>query len=183
MYDELYETWKKEKESVEIQTLPKNFYNKLALYMKKIREASRMLDEKTLRGKLLFEETQNVKKLAEELILLRSEKTVKKMMARSLLPKERLTEEEEKIFRELEPSVESFNALLKNVLEGRSLQIDVKDPQKKMVLRLLQDIPAIIGADMKTYGPFKQEDVVSLPLENAKILVKQCVAKKVEVKY
>jgi len=48
-------------------------------------------------------------------------------------------------------------------------------------LRFLRDIPAIIGADMKTYGPFNAEDVASLPAENAKILAKQGLAERVEV--
>ena len=52
--------------------------------------------------------------------------------------------------------------------------------RKKVVLRFLQDIPAIIGSDMKTYGPFLAEDVGSLPDENAKILVRQGLAKLVE---
>jgi len=34
---------------------------------------------------------------------------------------------------------------------------------------------------MKTYGPFKVEDVASLPAENAKILIRQGLAEKVEV--
>jgi DNA replication initiation complex subunit (GINS family) len=34
---------------------------------------------------------------------------------------------------------------------------------------------------MKTYGPFKAEDVASLPVENVKILVKQGLAEKIEV--
>jgi DNA replication initiation complex subunit (GINS family) len=42
-------------------------------------------------------------------------------------------------------------------------------------------VPAIIGSDMKTYGPFEAEDIASLPAENAKILVKQGLAEKVEV--
>jgi len=33
---------------------------------------------------------------------------------------------------------------------------------------------------METYGPFKVEDVASLPVENAKILVKKGLAEKVE---
>jgi DNA replication initiation complex subunit (GINS family) len=33
---------------------------------------------------------------------------------------------------------------------------------------------------MKTYGPFKVEDVASLPIENAKVLIKQGLAEKVE---
>jgi DNA replication initiation complex subunit (GINS family) len=45
----------------------------------------------------------------------------------------------------------------------------------------LKAIPAVVGVDMKTYGPFLAEDVGSLPLENAKILVKRGLAEAVEV--
>jgi DNA replication initiation complex subunit (GINS family) len=33
---------------------------------------------------------------------------------------------------------------------------------------------------MKTYGPFKVEDIASLPTENAKVMIKQGLAEKVE---
>jgi len=38
-----------------------------------------------------------------------------------------------------------------------------------------------MGVDLKSYGPFKVEDVASLPAENAKVLVKQGLAVQVEV--
>ena len=49
------------------------------------------------------------------------------------------------------------------------------------MLRFLKAIPSIIGADMKTYGPFAAEDVASVPADNAKILVKQGLAVVVDV--
>jgi len=48
-------------------------------------------------------------------------------------------------------------------------------------LRFLKAVPAIIGSDMKTYGPFAVEDVASVPVENAKILAKQGFAEVVDV--
>jgi DNA replication initiation complex subunit (GINS family) len=64
---------------------------------------------------------------------------------------------------------------------GRLLHAGREKP-KKRVLRFLQETPSIVGADMKTYGPFLPQDVASLPVENAKVLVKQRVAVEVEVK-
>jgi DNA replication factor GINS len=49
-------------------------------------------------------------------------------------------------------------------------------------VRFLKEVPAIIGADMKTYVPFKPEDIATLPVENAKALIKQEVAMEVEIK-
>jgi DNA replication initiation complex subunit (GINS family) len=45
----------------------------------------------------------------------------------------------------------------------------------------VKEVPEIIGSDMKTYGPFKVEDVAALPVENTRILIKQGLAEKVEV--
>jgi len=182
VYNELYEAWKREKENPEMQPLPKDFYNKLAQYMRKIREESRMLDEKTTKARLLMQESKNVRKMVTELVLLRHEKAIKKASVGETSPKEGLTREEEKLMAEVAPSFESFQALLKDILGGRLPQVESKGKPKKQVLRFLKEIPAIIGADMKTYGPFKPEDVGSLPLENAKILIKQGVAIGVEVK-
>lgn len=182
MYNELYEAWRKEKENVEVQPLPKDFYAKLAQYMKKIREESRMLDEKTTKAKLLTHESRNVRKMVKELVLLRHEKTVKKVSIGEMAPKENLTKEEEKLVKDVTPSFEAFQTLLKDILGGRLPQLESREKPKKRILRFLKEIPAIIGADMKTYGPFKPEDVASLPLENAKILIKQGVAVEVEVK-
>jgi len=47
---------------------------------------------------------------------------------------------------------------------------------KRAVLRFTKAIPGIIGADMKTYGPFAVEDVASVPAKNAEMLVKQGLA-------
>jgi len=180
VYDELYEAWTKERETTEIQALPKDFYVKLAGYMKKMKEESRMLDEKTVRAKLLRRESKNVKKMVKELIRLRYEKALRKTIDNEMVAKEALTYEEEKLLGDVSPSMESYQTLLKDILGGRSPRVEVKEKPKTMILRFIQEIPAIIGADMKTYGPFKPEDVASLPIENARILIKQGVAVEVE---
>jgi len=71
MYNELYELWKKEKETSDVQRLPKNFYAKIASYIKKSKEENRMLDKKTTKAKLLDCEFRNVTFMAGELFVLR----------------------------------------------------------------------------------------------------------------
>jgi DNA replication initiation complex subunit (GINS family) len=66
-------------------------------------------------------------------------------------------------------------------MQGQTAKVDAEVSHKRMTLRFTKSIPAIIGLDMKTYGPFMVEDVASLPVENAKILVKQGLAVLVEV--
>ncbi|MDI6690628.1 MAG: hypothetical protein QME50_02025, partial [Candidatus Bathyarchaeota archaeon] len=91
------------------------------------------------------------------------------------------TMEEKKIFTNFSPFAEAYLNFSKNIIEGHFLKIKVEKEHKVVVLRFIKDVPAIIGSDMKTYGPFKSEDIASLPAENAKILIKQGLAEKVEV--
>jgi DNA replication factor GINS len=181
MYDELYEAWKKEKENAEIQALPGDFYVRLAEYVKKIREESRMLDEKTIKGRLMHLECGNVRKMVKELIQLRHKKALRKTMSERILPKGALTKEEERLHGGIPPLAESYQAFLKDIIQGRISSVEKEKP-KHILLRFLKEVPAIIGSDMKPYGPFKVEDIATLPAENARILINQGVAVEVEAK-
>lgn len=183
MYEELYEAWRRERGSVEIQTLPRDFYARLADYVRKMREESRMLDKKTTRARLMQREFKNAKKLAKKLHQLRREKILDEAKAGRAVPKDRLAEEEERLYAEISPFAELYQALFKDVSRGRSPRMKTKKKTERMMLvRFIQEIPAIVGSDMKTYGPFKSEDIATLPVENAKALIKQEVAVEVEVK-
>ncbi len=182
MYDEIYKAWRAEKETAEVQRLPRDFFVRLADYVKRIREESRMLDNKTTRARLMQQEFKNVKKILQDLIRLRYEKALRKAITGKTVPQGSLTEEEETLQRSLSPSVEAYQDLLKKILTGRLPHLERNKKPEKIVVRILQEIPAIIGSDMKAYGPFKPEDIATLPPENARVLIKQGVAVEIEVK-
>lgn len=182
MYEELFEAWKKEKENAELQALPRDFYANLVNYIKKIREESRMLDKKTTRARLMHSEFENTKKLVKELIKLRKEKILKKMVTGKTLSEDFLTMEEKHLHHDFLPLAESYQGFLKNILRGQVIQVERKEKPKRMLVRFVQEIPAIIGSDMNTYGPYRAEDLATLPPENAKILIKQGLAVEVEAK-
>jgi DNA replication factor GINS len=181
MYNELYEVWRQELENVELVSLPDDFYSRVADYIKRVREESRMLDKRTVKANLLKKEWQNVKRMLRELIRTRYKKLAKKVAKGEKIPADALTIEEKRIFADVSPFAEAYQHFAKSLIQGHFLKISVEKEHKIVVLRFRKDVPAIIGSDMKTYGPFKVEDIASLPAENAKILVKQGLAEKVEV--
>ena len=181
MYNELYELWKKEKENENaIQRLPKNFYAKIADYIKKTREENRMLDKKTIKAKLLDLEFKNVKIMAGELFEIRYRKLWETALARETVAMDALTDEEENLYGKVLPLAEAYHAFSKDILRGHLSAIEKDAKQTMMVLRFVQEIPALVGSDLKTYGPFAPEDIAALPPENARILIKQGVAVKVD---
>jgi DNA replication initiation complex subunit (GINS family) len=180
LYDELYEIWKREKETVGLPRLPKNFYSKIADYITKMRQENRMLDKKTTKAKLLDNEFRNVRIMLDEILQCRYKKFLQKALDKEAVPKEGLTEEERKLYGEILSLPETYKDFAKNLLRGHSSTVRKAAKHTLTVLRFVQDIPALVGADMKTYGPFAPEDIAPLPPENARILIKQGMAVEVD---
>jgi DNA replication factor GINS len=180
MYNELNEVWKRELEGDELEKLSADFYSRIADYLRRLKEENRMLDKRTVKANLLKKEVQSVKRMAQDLIRTRYKKIVKKAMRGEEVQSDILTVEEEKIYAGFYSLTETYWSFAKNLLHGYVPKVEVEQEHKRAVLRFLKSVPAIIGTDMKTYGPFKVEDVASLPIANAKVLIKQGLAEKVE---
>jgi DNA replication factor GINS len=180
MYDVLYKAWKLEFENIELEKLPQEFFSRAAEYMKSLREESRMLDKRTLKTSLLEEEMQNAKRMVHELIQTRYRKIVSKVAKGEEIPPDSTAPEEKTAYSRLSPLAEAFQGFAKEIVRGHTPKMKIGGEHGRVTMRFLKDVPAIIGADMKTYGPFKTEDVASLPVENTKILKKQGLAENVE---
>jgi DNA replication initiation complex subunit (GINS family) len=182
MYDELYAAWRVETESPELGSLTSDFYMRVADYLRRIKEENRMLDKKSVKATLLEHELMNARRMVLELMRMRYKKLVKKTVDGQKIPQESLTAEEAKLSSGILPSTDAFSKFTKSVLLGQMVKVEVEEIiHKRVALRFTKQVPSIIGADMKTYGPFMVEDVASVPVENAKILVKQHLAEFVEV--
>jgi DNA replication factor GINS len=181
LYNELYEAWKREIEGGELANLKPDFYSRIADYVKRLKEEGRMLDKKTVKAKLLKVEMRNVKRMIHELVQTRYKKIVGKLVQDEGLQLEVLTAEEKKLYSGVLPLAETYQRLIEGILHGNLPREGMETKNKRAVLRFLRDVPAIVGSDMKTYGPFRAEDVATLPTGNAKILIKRGVAEKAEV--
>lgn len=181
MYDELLDAWKKEMESSGLQSLPKDFYARLADYVRRIREEKRLLDEESLRGKLIQLEEENVKRMISDLVRARYTKLLQLIEKNEVIPLGSLIEEEESLYGDLMASKKAFDRLLSDILHGQKPKVKQSRSRGFSVVRILGEIPQIIGVDMRVYGPFKPEDITVLPEENARALIKQGLAVEIDV--
>jgi len=182
MYNELYVAWRREIEEASLGGLQPGFYARIADYLRRIKEENRLLDKKSIKLNLLNREEQNVKRMLEELLRARYNKLVKITQSEKL-PSELLTVEETKMCQSFVAFTDAYQKFANDLIQGQTAKAEPEADlsHKRMTLRFTKTIPSIIGADMKTYGPFMVEDVASLPVENAKILVKQGLAVLVEL--
>jgi hypothetical protein len=117
-----------------------------------------------------------------ELVWARYKKLVKLVTASQKVPEGLLATEEARIFEGFLPFAEAYRSFARGLLQSQTVvvKVDMETSHKRVVLRFVKAVPAVIGADMKVYGPFAVEDVGSMPVENARILVKQGLAVAVE---
>lgn len=59
--------------------------------------------------------------------------------------------------------------------------ISARMRSKQIVVRFLKPTEVFVGVDMNKYGPFQQEDVASLPFENARLIIDGGAAVEVHV--
>ena len=141
-----------------------------------------MLDKKTTKAKLLDCEFRNAKFMVKELFALRYRKLQETGLSRDAVARDALTKEEEKLYSEVFSLAEAYHDFSRNVLRGHLSNIEKGAKPVVTVLRFVQEIPALVGSDLKTYGPFGPEDIATLPPENARVLIKQGVAVEVDSK-
>jgi len=195
VYDQLFAAWRREIEDASLGGLPPDFYGKIAEYVRCIKENNE-LDQKTIKLNLLEHEAQNVELMLAEILELRYKKIIKIITKNQKIPLELLTVEEGKMAETLATFSVEYQKFKEDLKQGQlapsspikvTIKTDTKltatqtPAQKRLTIRFTKNIPAIMGADMKSYGPFNAEDVASLPTLNAQILVKQGLAVLVEV--
>ena len=72
--------------------------------------------------------------------------------------------------------------ILSSVLNGKSKLLETiakNHKTKSTVVRFLKEMEQMVGSDLEKYGPFKAEDVATIPFENAQALIAKKLAAKV----
>jgi len=181
MYSELLQVYEQEIGKDELTKIPSDFYVKVADYIRRLKEEGRMLDRRTVKAILLKKEMQNTKRMTRMLIQVRYMKIVKKTERMETLSPELLTQEEQEICTTVSALSEKFHGLSDDILKGHAPRTSIAQIHRRTILLFSKEFPSVIGSDMKTYGPFEIEDLASMPIENANIMINQGSADKVEV--
>jgi len=93
-----------------------------------------------------------------------------------------LLDEEKFILDSKEEEKERIEMIISATIHGKSKFLESlaqNHKTKKIVIRFLNEVDEIVGADLEKYGPFKPEDIATIPYENAQSLISKNIATKV----
>ncbi len=96
----------------------------------------------------------------------------------------KLTDEEKYVLDSRRESDRRSNEVIAATVKGRTKvleSISVKVRSRQIVVRFVKSMESFVGVDMNKYGPFQQEDVATLPFENARSIIESGVALEVHV--
>ena len=201
-YEELLKAWRAEREAEGLAKLPEDFYERVAELISALRASLKMADTRALRTRLTQAELENVLKMVEDIFWWRLDKALRALRAGQPLDTADLTPEERALLGPLEAALTSARKFLEGLLRGELKQptpsaqaaTAAEAPASEgvapsgegraglMLVRILADVPALVGADMKIHGPFKRGDVAFIPAENALGLIRKGLAVEVELR-
>ena len=169
-YDEIQQAWKRELQNPELQPLRPGFFKDLASYIKRLKEAQRNIDPKSLKAIIMDEETRRLEQLLTQLVDRRLGKlwtSVKQDQSTNL------ESTEKQVHQDLIGISRHYEKLKGELLQGHEPSGLTNRDRTMLLVRFVKDVPSIIGVDLKTHGPFLKEDIAKLPYENAESLIRQ----------
>lgn len=151
-----------ERGSKTLAALPDDFFDSVQVYFEKKSQVSREGEDHW--------EIDTAKRWLQDLLEIRERKLLSQALfyVRSGAPSPNMTPEEKEFFDRMVSALREFQ-------KKRAFAYD-KMQEKKMAVALLQDIPRFVAINTKEFGPYRKGDIVSIPEENAKVLVEKGIA-------
>lgn len=172
--DSLYGMVLRETESDTVLEIEPDMYRTISDFLGNLRKQEFDGIENKIKDSLI--------KMASELTSLLLQIRLEKITNSDTINFENLLDEEKYILDGEEERRERSEMIISATVNGKSKlleSISQRHKTKTVVVRFLQDMDEMVGADFEKYGPFKVEDIATIPYENAQALVSKKIAAKI----
>lgn len=164
---DVYSLLKKEVEVPALQAIDHDIYQRIAASLGNLKGQGFDGAEAKVRDRMV----ELLSSSAELLIRVRQRKV---RAANEPLDYSKLTDEEKYVLDGQAESASRMEQVVSAATKGRPKvleAISAKIRSKQVLVRFIKPMEQFIGVDMGKYGPFQQEDVATLPLENARSFI------------
>ena len=173
--ESLYQVTLREVTNNDLQEIDPDFYTYISNFIGKLRGENYDGAESKINNNLIGLITE----LATLVLRIRIEK-----IKDSSVNIKKLLDIEKFILTSEDKTKESEEMILSGILNGKSKLLESIAQKTKMQLvsvRILKEVEQMMGSDSENYGPFKPEDIATIPLENAQTLITKNLAVKIHI--
>ncbi len=184
-YDEIHRFWKDEKDTEKLLNLEDLKLSKMSDYLSQVRQ---MLAEtpsgNVIQVDLLQEEGVNIEFMIKDLLMIRRGKLISAVLSGEK-PSGTMTLAEEEFYTRLIRGFENHADFINDIMTGKpsptltktkpiaeevQASSEIDDSLEYIMVRFLRPVEdSIMGLDEVIYGPFRKEDIATIPIENARI--------------
>ncbi len=177
-YDELRKIYRLEKNNSRLAEVDDDFLDLLTDFFKAQKKdyLKSLNDLPSIKAKTFS----NLKKIIGEIFSIREKKLLNKALIASRtgdLEKEPMSLQEAQTLEALLLVLNKHQSILNNIFNGKPKS--EKGVLGKVSLKIIQSVPAFMGADMEEYGPFTKDKSVALPEKIALLLISRKLAERV----
>ena len=173
--ESLYQVTLREVTNNDLQEIDPDFYTSISNFVGKLRGENYDGMETKINNNLI--------NLITELVTLVFRIRVEKIKDSSVNTN-KLLNIEKFILTSEDETKEREEMILSGIINGKSKLLESVGQKTKMQLvsvRILKEVEQMIGSDSENYGPFKPEDIATIPLENAQTLIMENLAVKIRI--
>lgn len=174
--DSLIQGWREEQASKPLQALDATFAGAVKDLVTSLDHALSTIAEGTLQAAIIRKELDLVRYLWNDLLKLRKRKLEAAVAAGLPVNEDYLLDFEAELYKAMRGMSFKYDA-------GRNIFPDTRINRELssnyLTIRMVQDSAEFVGLDLRTYGPFKKEDIVYMPKEHAEILIGDGKAKRI----
>jgi len=193
-YNQIVLLWKSERQTNKLLEVKSVVYSTIRQKINTLVKDLEKLDKKDIISfKIINERIERLNKILRDLSKIRKHKIIHEILD-GILNKDGLAAEEIDLVSNLERLFDEHNQRSIYGKISRELPRDERETatgeqqtkEELMIIRILEDIPEIVaatakGETKKTFGPFKKEDIVRLPIVYAKTLIMKNAADRVDL--
>lgn len=207
-YNKLYQHWLKELQQPELTLFNREIFHE---YKKKIDLVNKINknNKDKIELAVILSYQNNFNFIFDDLLKMRKIKIINRALALQEINVNEVIEAEKLLFQNLISALKGYEKV-KRISENMELETDIVDQileQKSdvivhivrgdiitdennmndgknynyTIIRFLKKTPPLVGIDLINYGPFHKEDIANLPFKNAKILILEKFAEKIDI--
>ncbi|HME53559.1 MAG TPA: hypothetical protein VKM55_15140 [Candidatus Lokiarchaeia archaeon] len=172
----LIQAWKEEQSGKAIQVLDVKFTESMKELASSLDQAISGVQEGSLQATITKKEIEMIKYLYNDLLKIRREKIELAINSGTPVNEQALLDFEVdylKTFGSMAFKYDAGKAIFSEIRADREISSNY------VAIRLIEDAADFVAIDLRTYGPFKKEDIAFLPKEHAEIMITEGKAKRI----
>ncbi len=175
-YDDVARIWDREVQSEELVDLDDLTVGRMAQYLAKVRLAlTEVPAEDVVQEDIYRQEIENLEFMIRDLLTLRRDKILRAVLSGTTVDAG-MTLAEEEFYGRIKRGLQHHAEFIEGILSGNgptsggtdTTEADEEDEAGYVLVRFEQDVEIpFVGIDERVYGPFRREDVATIPAINA----------------